>query len=128
MIDASEINRLARDLGAVPAKVGPNLRAAVEVTARNVKDDWRKSLEGSATVPLGHLSVTYDMKGGAAATGSSVEAEIGPDLARPQGPLVGIVEEGVAGRNGPRGYGLAALQRNVEDFERGLAKAVEDSL
>lgn len=123
-IDSSELDRLAADLGAAPAKASTNIRKAVQVTAQLVRDDWREPWQGSATVPGAARSISYDTKG---VTGSGVSAEIGPELGG-QGSLVGLFEEGDARNVGARGFGLAALQKNMGDFERGLTKAVEDIL
>lgn len=122
-----DLTRLAADLSAAPAKAAPLIRKAVEVTARYVRDDWREPLKGSQYVPAGAYSVTYDMRGGAGLRGAAIEAEIGPELGRNQGAIVGILEEGTP-TTGPRGFGLVALQKNEADFEKGLAIAVEQAL
>lgn len=119
--DFTEVIKLAADLGEMPARAGRNVRKAVEVTARHVKDDWRRPIQGSSTVPQGASSISYDVKSSA----SDVSAEIGPEL-RGQGPIVGILETGTP-TVGARGFGAAALERNREDFEFGLTKALEDA-
>lgn len=121
-IDFSDILKLAADLGDVPKTAGRNIRKAVEVTARHVKDDWREPLQGSALLPRGPYSISYDIKG----TGRSVEAEIGPEL-KGQGALIGMLEYGTPS-TGPTGYGAKALQQNQDDFEKGLLKAIGDVL
>jgi hypothetical protein len=123
--DFSEVIKLAADLGEVPDNAGENIRKAVVVSARNVKDDWRKPLQGSATVPGGAASISYDIKGGNAVRGSENTAEIGPELTG-QGPIVGMLEYGTPS-TGARGYGAAALERNQEDFQRGLEIALEQA-
>lgn len=121
-IDFSEITKLAADLAAAPAKAAPFIRKAVEVTANKVKRDWQEPLKGSATVPGGAASISYDIKSGK----DGVEAEVGPEL-KGQGPIVGMLEYGTPS-TGPTGYGAAALQKNEADFSEGLAKALEDGL
>lgn len=120
--DFSEITKLAADLSSAGAKVVPFVRKAVEVTARNVKEDWQEPLKGSATVPGGAASISYDLKVGA----DGVEAEVGPEL-KGQGPIVGMLEYGTP-NTGPTGYGAAALQKNERDFVEGLSKALGDAL
>lgn len=124
--DFSDVLKLAADLGEVPDKAGPNIRKAVEVTARKVKDEWRKDVAGSSLAPGGDRAISYDLKGGNAVRGSEISAEIGPEL-RGAGSLVGLLEYGVPDRNGPRGYGAAALERNQEDFQKGLEIALEQA-
>ena len=121
-IDFSELIKLATDLGAAPAKAHANIRKAVEVTARNVRDAWREPLRQSTYVPRGAFSVSYDIEMGA----DGVRAEIGPEIGG-SGALVGMLEYGTP-TVGPTGYGHRALQLNEEDFQQGLAKALEDSL
>jgi hypothetical protein len=123
--DFAEVLKLAADLGKVPADSCPNIRKAVEVTARHVKDDWRKELTGGR-IPHGAASISYDIRGGEAIRSSAIEADIGPEL-EGQGAIVGLVEYGTT-NFGPRGYGAGALQRNQQDFIDGLEKAIGDVL
>lgn len=121
-VDFSDLNKLAADLASAPERAVPKIRKAVEVTARNVKEDWRKPLQGSATVPGGAASISYDME----LDGDGIGAEIGPEL-KGQGPIVGMLEYGTP-TTGPTGYGHAALQQNEADFEKGLSIALSDVL
>jgi len=125
--DFSDVLKLAADLGQVPDNAGPNIRKAVEVTARNVKDTWRDSLKGSKHIPRGPSSVSYDIKGESALSGSSVTAEIGPTVgAGGVGGLVGMLEYGTP-TSGPTGFGARALQENEGDFQRGLEIALQQA-
>ena len=124
--DFSDLSKLAGDLGDAPEKTGPNIRKAVEVTARHIKDEWRSSLRGSRGIPRGASSVSYDIKGGLAIRGAAIEAEIGPEL-EGQGAIVGLVEYG-APTLAPRSYGATALRQNEQDFIDGLEKAIGDVL
>lgn len=123
--DFSDLTKLAADLRKAPPKAIPNIVQAVEVTARHVKDDWRKPLEGSEYVPGGARSVSYELKGGASLRASAISAEIGPVVGGP-GSLVGMLEYGTP-NTGPRGFGSEALRKNQDDFERGILKAAEDA-
>ena len=120
--DFSELSKLAADLGEVPAKMRRNVRTAVEVTARHVKDDWRDPLKQSEYVPRGAYAVSYDVTSGP----EGVTAEIGPVTGGP-GALVGMLEYGTP-TTPPTGYGHAALQKNEEDFIKGLTIAAEIKL
>jgi len=126
-IDMSQIGVLASDVSAAPRVAGLNVRKALEVTARHIRDDWRDSLQGSRNLPHGSRSVFYDIRGGRGIRADSIEAEIGPELDRSQGSIVGLVETGTPTLS-PRGYGLQALEANIPDFERGLEIAIEDVL
>jgi hypothetical protein len=128
-VDSTELDKLAADLGRVPDGAGKKIRQAVEVGARNVKDGWRQKISGSRGVSHGAASISYDIKGGASTTGSEVSAEIGPVLNGPggQGPIVGLIEMGTPTLS-PRGYGLAALQEEQADFEKGLEIAIDQAL
>jgi len=123
--DFAQINTLAADLGTQPALTGRKLRQAIEVTARHVKDEWAKKLEGGNGVPHAPRSITYDVK---ATPGnvSTIEAEIGAETGRLQAPIVTVLEFGAPGNNlAPRGYGHGALQDNEADFVKGLELAAE---
>lgn len=121
--DFSEIDKLAADLSSVARDTQPNVRKAVEVTARKIKDGWRDRLKGSATLPGLPGAVSYDID----EPGGSVEAEIGFDKGRRQGALGNVSEFGTP-TVGPRGYGLASLEENQEDFAKGIGLAAGDTL
>lgn len=123
-IDSSDLSRLAADLGKVPPVSGRNLRKAIEVTARHVRDDWRKNAAGMSHAPAFPFSITYDIDGNGE---SSLEAEIGPDKGRAQGALGNLIEYGSV-NNSPQGLGHGALQANEADFERGINIAIDDAL
>jgi hypothetical protein len=120
--DSSGLRNLAADLGVIAAKAIPNVRKAVEVSARNVKDDWRKN---AAKVDKGAArrypsSIDYDLK----FEDGQIGAEVGPNLGKAQGSL-GFLEE-APGRvaNAPQGNARRALAKNVDDFQAGITKAV----
>lgn len=124
--DFSELNKLSADLGDVPNKIVPLVRKAVEVTARNVKDDWRA---GAAKASGSHarlfpISIDYDL---GLETDGEISAEIGPNLGRVQGSL-GILEDAPGGvRSKPQHAGRKAAKKNEQDFINGLAKATEEA-
>lgn len=124
--DFSEFDRLATDLGNVAADAGKNIRSAVEVGSRNVKNDWRDSSRGLPHAPGLPGSITYDIKTFHGFGVSIVEGEIGPDKARYQGALGSLVEYGSV-NNPPMGLGHGALQREQEDFVKGITMATADA-
>lgn len=140
-VDFSELTALSADLSQARVRAnvhtGQKLRQAVEVSARNIRDTWRDKLSGSEHVPGGAYAVTYDMGAGEslildALTGTqglanSIEAEIGPEIDRAAGPLVGMLEYGTP-HTPPTGYGHASLQENEDDFQRGIEKALDETL
>lgn len=129
-VDFSDLDRLAADLGEVASTAGRYVRAAVEVTARHVKDDWRKELASSTMIPRGQYSVSYDITTFQGFGASVIKAEIGPELqggGGGVGGLVGALEYGIPGKAGPTGYGHGALQRNEPDFQHGLDEALKDA-
>jgi len=131
-VDASEVTQLAADLGEVPKVAGRYIRAAVEVTARKIKDDWNENLYSEGHARLTSKSVDYDIAVGHGFAGgefSWLRGEIGPNLTTKshlQAAIAGLIEEGTV-NNPPQGVGAAALERAEEDFERGLSKALEDA-
>lgn len=120
--DFSDLDRLAADLGD-GADALPNVKKAVQVTAFKVKTAWRTKLGGSSTLPGLPAALSYDVE----ADSGSVDAEIGFDKSKFQGPLGNISEFG-APTVAPRGFGLASLEENQADFVTGIEKAIDDTL
>lgn len=123
--DFSEIAELAADLTSVPSEANRNIKKAVEVTARNVKDDWRQGAEVSSSYAERYASsIFYDIK----YPGGAIEAEIGPELGRPGGSA-GFLEDAPGGvRAAPQHAGRDALEANEGDFARGLEIAITNAV
>jgi len=134
-IDASDISKLAADIGRAPSKSGRTLRQAMEVTATKIRDAARQKASGLEHAPAFPASITYDIGANhsllretfGAGGADSIVAEIGPDKDRPQGALGNLLEFGSV-NNSPRGIMHGALQENESDFEKGLEKAIDDAL
>lgn len=122
-IDASDMRRLAADMGVVTDSILDNTEDALKLNAIKVRSTWRQKLQGSATLPALPAAVTFDIEREAGGVG----AEIGFDKGRAQGALGNISEFGVPG-TAPRGFGAAALAENAADFETGVSKAADTSL
>lgn len=118
--DFSELTRLAADLGEVADDAGPNIRTAVVVTSLKVKKDWQEPLKGSRTLPALPYALGFDVT----SDGHEIHSEIGFDKARNQGPLGNISEYGSPSITG-RGFGIAAIEANQEDFVHGLDLATK---
>lgn len=144
---ADDLMSLVRDLGDAAHGAEKNLRKAIEVTARHVKDDARKSVKGGSSTWSGLVpAIDYDVTVGA----SGVEAEIGYDKGRAAGPLGNIREFGAPGAHRtvlgsvggeaaiiPTAGRLArpphsdlknALKGNEADFEKGISMALDSLL
>lgn len=124
--DFSEILQLAADLSGAPSKANRNIRKAIEVTARNVRDDWRQGAEvgrGDGYSGRYASSIFYDIN----FPGGAIEAEVGPELGRPGGSA-GFLEDANGGVTAsPQHAGRDALEANEEDFVRGLEIALFDA-
>jgi hypothetical protein len=121
--DFTDLLKLAADLGRVPSEVAPNVRKAVEVTARHVKDDWSRDAKRSGLAGYA-ASVDYELK----ESRNGVEAEIGPNLGRNQGSF-GFVEDAGGGvRSAPQHAGRNAARKNEQDLIDGIEKAIGDFL
>lgn len=125
--DFSELNELAADLSNVPSAANRNIKKAIEVTARSVRDDWRQGAEvsyGEGFSARYPSSIFYDIK----FPGGAIEAEIGPELGRPGGSA-GFLEDSPGGvEAAPQHAGRNALEANEDDFVRGLEIAIFDAL
>lgn len=127
--DFSDLNTLIADLGAADEKIIPNVRKAVEVSARNVKDDARKDAKEQNTEHATRYagSIDYDMK---LDQNGVIGAEIGPKLGGRWGQgSLGILEDAPGGVRAKPQRSLQKAAKAVEkDFERGILKATEDLL
>lgn len=119
---SDDLYSLSRDLADAPRRAAPLIRKAVEVTARNIKDDWA---EGASRTGLERYakSVDYDIIDSA----EGVRAEIGPNHGKRQGKF-GFVEDANGDvRSAPQHAGRDALEANQDDFDAGLATALWDA-
>lgn len=120
--DYTDAYRLAADLGDASGD-GREYSKALQVTAYKVMQAWRGKATGDPHAPAYPYSISYDVHG----AGANLTAEVGPDKKRRQGALGNLKEFGSV-NNPPRGYGAAALQENIPDFEKGISKATDDAL
>lgn len=128
--DFSELNELAADITDADKVVRRNTRKAVERSAFVGKKLWAASANSHTNRgSLRHYgaSIDYDIEGiGAGNTSGEISAEIGPNLAKGQGPL-GIVEEAPGGVAGTPQRNREKIERPLmEDFVRGMLTAVGD--
>lgn len=125
--DFSELRELAADLTRVPDAANRNIRKAVEVTARHVRDDWRQGAEvgrGDGYTERYASSIFYDIELGP----GEISAEVGPELGRPGGSAGFLEDAGGDVQAAPQHAGRDALEANEPDFERGLEIAIFDAL
>lgn len=134
---ADDLRQLAVNLGKVSPQMVTNVRKAFEVTARSIKDDWNQSLREDAGNRLRHTrqTVDYDVGvgiGALAALGGlsnvSIQAEIGPNLGRVQGPFSGWFDSGNVDGVPATNPGVTTLKENAPDFFKGLEIAAADAL
>lgn len=128
--DFSELNRLEVDLTDADTRVRRNTRKAVGRSAFVGKKLWAEA--ANSHINRGSLrnygaSIDYDIEGvGSGKTSGEIAAEIGPNLAKGQGPL-GIVEETPGGVRGKPQRNREKIERPLtEDFVRGILAAVGD--
>jgi hypothetical protein len=115
-----DLERLAADFAAVGRKLGTGLGREVKSAGERARDDWRQRVRERAGRRLRHLpsSITSSVN----VELGYMEAEVGPDKNRRQGPLGNIVEFGTS-RHGP----IAPAREAVADAEESrFTKAVLD--
>jgi hypothetical protein len=125
-IDASDLYKLAADLGEAPNNAGPFLGKALGITSLKIKRAWAEKV-GPSLHPALPYAIDYTVKGSAGKGGSVMEAEIGFNKTRFVGALGNISEYGTL-YHPPRGFGAAALHENEDDFEKGIDLAIEGAL
>ena len=72
--DTSDLDRLARDLGKIPAAMVPKVRGVVAKAAVNTKKAMRRDARSSRAFEQIAPTIDYDLK----VSGDVIEAEIGP--------------------------------------------------
>jgi len=117
-VDTTQLDALAATLAAAPARLRPAVKAVVSKGALNVKNGMVADATGHAFLPRFPYTISYDIT----ATATTVQAEIGPDHDKPQGPLAGVVYFGTS-RSGPVASLTGPIEREAPAFERFLAVA-----
>jgi hypothetical protein len=77
--DSSELEALAADLQAVPARMVPKVERVVSKGALNVKNQMRRDAESSGHFGMIAGTINYDLVVGEFAGDASIEASIGPN-------------------------------------------------
>ena len=105
MIDLAELAALNAAIAAGDGVIAAEGAAIVRRGALNVKNDWRRNATATAGAHarLYPRSISYDVT----EAPGFVEAEIGPDKDRPQGPLGNILEYGTSTQAGHNDGGQA---------------------
>jgi hypothetical protein len=119
----AETEALAADLALAPARLQVALTAVVSKGALNIKRDWQASASGLPHAPAYPSSITYDLT----PAPGRIEAEIGPDKAKRQGPLGNLIEFGSA-NNPPHLDGARALAAETPRFVEACAEAAQKSV
>jgi len=128
-VDFSEVDKLAEDLGQVPANAGPFLLIAMRGTALGIKKAAAASVATSSNQGIRSAGkrIDFDVTGGASyyGSGSLIEAEVGYPLGG-AGSLGGFREFGASG-SAPHMDLAQALHGQQEDLVRGLSRAIADA-
>lgn len=120
--DFSELLSLAADLGDAPKEAVPNVIKATEVTARNVKDDWRESADRTGLAGYA-ADVDYDM----VLEAPMIGADIGPTPG--DSGSFGFVEDAPGGvPSDAQHAGRDAAKAAEPDYVRGLLIAISEPL
>ena len=127
-VNVRGLQAVIRKIDGVEPKLRDNLRKAVEITARHVKDDARKNLQGMATPAVSHVwrlpaALQYEMSGNRYYVAASVHAKGVANQAR----QVCIIEYG-SPTSAPHPFLMPAALMNRADFLKGVSQAVKDSL
>jgi hypothetical protein len=116
-VDISQLTALAADLRKHSRETPSKLVPVVSKGALNIKNQWRATWAGLSHLPALAAAVTYDVT----VRASEIEAEIGPDKGRAQGPLGNIAEFGTV-KNAPRPGGAPALAAEEPRFVNAIEK------
>lgn len=121
--DFSELMSCAADLSDAPAKANRNIKKAIEVTSRHIKDDSAQQADRSGLSGYA-ASIDYDIE----VSANEIASEIGPNLGKRQGTF-GFLEDATGDvRSAPQHAMRDALRANEPDFIRGLEIAIFDAV
>jgi hypothetical protein len=103
-----------------------NLRKAVEITARHIKDDAKANLRPMANFGFSHVpklpaAIKYQMEGNRYYVAAKINAK------GEQARFVGIIEYG-SPTSAPHPFLMPAALLNRADFLKGVRQAVKDSI
>lgn len=120
------LQAVVKRLEGVDPALRENLRKAVEITARHIKDDAKANLKPIATPGVSHIkhlpaAIKYQMEGNR----YYVAAKIGAK--GKQARLIGVIEYG-SPTSAPHPFLMPAALFNRADFLKGVRQAVKDSI
>jgi hypothetical protein len=126
-IQVNGLRELDAYLSALYGDLRDNLRAAVEVSAKNVKDDARKRLKpistrGKSHIPFLPTAIKYTWLRGPRST---VEASV--HATGRQARLIGVIEHG-SPTSGPHPALGPAGRAEWDGFREGVRKALRDAI
>jgi len=127
-VDTSELDRYAvHALGEYAKAAAADIDKTLEFNANLIKKSWRDKVSGNEYAPRAPFSIDYERKGFASFAGSEVEYEVGARKGvEKQGGVVLLLEYGAPKKGlSARGFGIAAMQENLDDLEQGVAKALD---
>ena len=129
--DFSKLTQHSASLAAAPRLAGPFLRSAVMVTSGRVKKEAAQTVGRSAMWSAAAASIGYDLVAEPGEALSTLTSHIGYDKSRAAGALGNLREYGApdspGGSLAPHNDLLRAMENNVEDFERGVRRALDDA-
>jgi hypothetical protein len=125
-IEVRGLQAVVKKFGAIEPNLRDNLRKAVEITARNIKDDAKKNLQGMVTPTISHVwhlpaAIQYQMEGNRYYVAAKVNAK------GKQARFIGVIEYG-SPTSAPHPFLMPAALFNRDDFLRGVRQAVKDAI
>lgn len=121
--DLSGLADLAEEIAGSYPRVEQQLVATTKRGAHNIAEDARQRISGHRRLPHYPRSITYDVT----VDGDVIEAEVGPDKDRPQGPLGNILEFGTS-KAPPMPHLLPALDAEEPRWVDHIVRAAGDIL
>jgi hypothetical protein len=120
----SGLNELALDLGRAGLRAIPKIHVVAEEAGKKIEADAREMAPGAHGGAAKHYpkSITHEVE----ITGKSIDAVIGPDKHRKQGPLGNLFEYGSV-NNPPLAHLGPALDRTSPWFEEAVVEAAARS-
>lgn len=126
-LNMASVVAAAADLGRIKERLFPVMKAVTARGALNIKNDARNRIQSQTEakyVKQYPYSITYDIT---VASGTEIEAEIGPDQRKPQGPL-GVVLEFPTPHSPAKPHLIPACDAEAPKYEEQMGIAAEKAV
>lgn len=127
-VDASEMDKLAHDMGLIPGKLVKKIKPIMGRTGLQVKNQMRKDARGSRHFKQLAPTINYDVREFGFDGDGVIQVEIGPDTSHNSASLAGIAYFGTSRPGGGTVRDPAVVMRLEEPKFLGYLEMAAEGL